>query len=347
MIEKRVDDVFDIDSEREEVRISSDAPAELRNAVLDAKEMVRGGAEYWVEDIGKLQRPIEYGGGELRILQTESATIFSREEPDGRVKMVSVGVSSNGSLNDEQISLVLRDMGASARLTPEEMQESKNFAKAIRSIKQSKLFVIQNSKRISLSIARLTQVLSEINQGTGDLEEKTEAVETDLHNLLSSVYTYMETARNSLRTLDVLNEYNHHLQKYQDANSTAIGLRHCIQHNLTLKVHWVGRYNHEFDMFDFKVVIPLVEVNDPSLYTKEYYYDSSGNQHEPIEYFYSDISGRFIDLEALTDTIKNSSISTYDHLKSELEEDERVVNTNLERFEKISKYYISNFDEQD
>ncbi|WP_147302760.1 hypothetical protein [Haloferax sp. Atlit-19N] len=340
MIEKRIDEIFEVDEANEVVYLSDDIPEELQAALHEARQDVKQGSEFSVVDIGKYQRPLEYGAGKIRVLPTESASIFAREEDDGRIKMLSVGVSSSGRLSEFQVKQVLREMGRSAKLTPEEMSESRQFTLAIRSINQSKLFVNRNSQRLMRSVAKLQQELSELDEQDGSLNEIITTVEINLHNLLSSVYTFHETVKSSLKRLDIARGYTHYVQKYHDSVSTAIGLRHCIQHNFTLKVQWVGTYSHEYDMYDFNIIIPIAEVKDPDLYTSKRYADASGEKHQPIDYFYSDISGRNIDIEDLTVTIRRATENTYDSLLSELEDDERVKNTNLEQLGEVSKFHI-------
>lgn len=347
MIEKRIDEIFVVDEANETVRVSQEAPEELQHAIQEARDNVVTGAEFSVVDIGKFQRPLAYGSGEIRVFPVESASIFVREEPDSRIKMLSVGVSSNGPLTDDQVRKYLNEVGANARLTPVEMEESRRFSTAIRSLKQSRLFVDRNSSRLLLDIARLQEGLSMLGESDDELNGSLVPVEVGLHNLLSSVYTFHEAAKSSLSTLDVSREYRHHIQSYRDSVSTAIGLRHCVQHNITLKVHWVGKYSHDYEMFDFNIVIPIAEVIDPDLYDAPEYSDASGNKHCPVDYFYGGLSGRFIDLEQLAKTIRESTQNTYDQLKRELEDDDRVVNVPLESLEKIKKYYISDWQERE
>lgn len=342
MRKARVDEIFE-EGESGNIRISQEAPQVLLDAFYQAEDEVERGSDFAVVDIGKYQRPLEYGTGELRVVQASSATIFTRKEADGRIKMISVGVSPDGPLSQDQIDRVLMDTGEEARLSPEEMAESKAFSVAIRSIKQSKVFVDTNSNRLLLSIAKLQQKLDEIVEDRESVREIAEEVEVDLHNVLSSVYTFHEAANSSLSNLGVSRKYRYLTHRYQDSIAPAIGLRHCVQHNTTLRVQWIGRYSHQSEMFDFDIGIPLEEVKKSELYTKSHYHDVSGEKYTPIEYFYSDIDGRAILLEDLLSTIQNATEETYQTLKSNLEQDDEVVNTNIEKLWKVKGFYIESW----
>jgi hypothetical protein len=291
--------------------------------------------------VGAPRRALDFGIEDLSVINAKSATLFAGKKDDD-VKILAVGVSKYGPLNDDQITETLRKFGNDVDMTTDDLLKTKQSGDALKSIKQSKHFVISNSRTFLDKIAELELSLVDPKENRDEILDGLDDAEVQLHNLLSSVYTFTETVNQSLRNIDVLVESKHFLQKYEDSVSTAIGLRHCVQHNNTLEIYWVAKYSHQKEMFTHKLGIPLFDVNDPELYRGKVS-DASGKKYDPVEYYYGEVDEYLIDVKDLSRIIMSSTEKTYNLLKNQLESGEIEGSEIIKKHNRISKWG-ENFD---
>lgn len=303
------------------MEISEDAPDVLWNAIEDANSFLSDSHEPFVlRSVGEPRRALEFGAGEVAFLQTESATLFVVKLEDG-IKILSVGVSRDGYLTEDQIEEALSQIGKDVKLTSDERLTTQSTSIALRSIRQSRDFLIKNYRELSDSIADLEELLIISSDNPEAITDQAKVIEKDLHNLLSSVYTFRETVDKSLKELEISARYKYLIQEFNDKVSTAIGLRHCIQHRMTLRVRWIGSYSHPTGFFDYTIGVPLSQVDDPDLY-KGKPSDATGERHPPTEYYYGGIDNRVIDIQSLNQNVRDSVEEVYQELKNELQDEE-------------------------
>jgi len=327
--EVELDEIFE---EREDgsITISEDAPSTLIEAIRDAEDALDSQTKFVLRDVGKTRRALDFGVEDFTPIQTSEATLFASKIPEG-VKILSVGVSNDGSLTQKQIEEVMGDLAQEAQLTTEETLKSTEASTALRSINQAKNFVIHNCVEVGDEASELILLLDCITEYEDEIPKQSRTVASKLHNLLSSVYTFTKTVDNGLKDLSVAGQTKHHLQKYEDTVSAAIGLRHCIQHNIALRVTWIARYSKEKEIFEYTIGIPLPEVNHMELYQGRPR-DASGDSHAPTDYYYGDESDYLIDIEDMADRIRDTTIEAYNNLRDDLVEED------IEDIETINRY---------
>lgn len=317
VLEFSFDEIFE-PTEDGKIKISKEAPELLKEAIKEAKKSLTEDNDWTVRAVGEPRRSIEFGTKNLDVIETVDETLFTAETKEGE-KILAVGVSHEGPLSKEQITDVFKRFGEEAKLTPEERWRSSEAGKAIDSLRQSKLFVTENTRRVQENIGKL---MASLDNAVGNEEKiitQCEELELNLHNLLSSVYTFNQNIDSTLQEFDVIIEMKHHNQRYKDKVSTAIGLRHCVQHQITLRVHWIMRYSDEIGGMEYTIGVPLRFVNKNDIYTTTPS-DASGEKYEPTEYYYGDVDSYLICLESLTEEIEEATEDVYETIIRELEE---------------------------
>jgi len=252
--------------------------------------------------------------------------------------VLAVGVSHNGPLTKDQINECMNKFAKDAQLTPEELAETETIKNSLRSVGQAKNIVSQNVTDLRDKIAKIELLLSSPKANKNEIKQTLDNAEVDLHNLLSSVYTFIETTNQCLRNLGVIVELKHHIQKYEDKNATAIGLRHCIQHNFTLKIVWTAKYVHDTGIFNYRVGVPLHEVKNEYLYDKNETSDAAGKKYIPTQYYYKNVDNYIIDIDEMAQTIQNSTNETYDKISDELGDRSIEIMDTSEKFFRLGQY---------
>lgn len=336
MIKNRFGDIFQ-PTDDDRIRISDEAPQVLFDAIETAKQNLNEESEYVVRAVGGERRSLDFGIENLTTIQTKSATIFAGDIEEG-TKVLAVGVSDEGALNKEQINQAIEKFAKDAKLSPEELAKAEKIKSSVRSISQAKTIVVQNSINLRDKLAEIEVLLSSPKENQNQIERALDDAELNLHNLLSSVYTFTETINQSLRNLDVLSELKHYIQKYRDKNATVIGLRHCIQHNFTLKIVWTAKYSHDTQIFNYRMGVPLHEVKNRELYTKQEVYDAAGESYSPTQYYYRDVDNFIIDIEDMALNIQNSTNETYKNITEDLDNRSIEIIETSEKFFRLGKY---------
>ncbi|NGM69067.1 hypothetical protein G6M89_08595 [Natronolimnobius sp. AArcel1] len=317
-------DLFE-ETRGEKWKLAEDAPEIYWEAIESLEESLEDGnnRDIILSAFTEETRPLEYTG-RISVINTTRATLFF-DVDDEVFKPLSIGMTQGGPLNGDQVSSALNELYEKAEVTTAELLQSKSKSEALRSIKQSRDFIIGNVNSFLQECMELKQFLHTPKKNRDEIYEKqAPRVERELHNLLSSVWTFQETVDASLKKLEVSDEHKHYLQKYEDEISTATGLRHCIQHTLSIRINWIAQYSHSMDRYEFSIGVPLAQVHNDDLYDGVTYYDAGGDPHSPLEYFYGDINDRIINLEELADSIQKHSANLYESLKEELYGDSRV-----------------------
>lgn len=307
-----------------EWELAADAPDVIGHIVDELEKEIDSGetSELLFYDFSNANRDWDYEG-RIAVINISRATIFF-DEKDGTLELLAIAVSEDGPLNDDQVSAALDNQFDRRETTLAETVESKSKSDSLRSIQQSYEFITGNTEAFLEECDSLKQLLRSPKENREEIYDgQAPKVERELHNLLSSVWTFQETIDASLKDLDVAAEHKHLLQKYQDKISAATGLRHCIQHRLSLRINWLVRYSHEHEEYQFSIVVPLPQVDDEELYVGKQK-DAGGDSYSPPEYFYGDIDQRAIDLEELAHSVENDSSELYHSLREELSRDPRV-----------------------
>lgn len=320
MVERgKVKDLFDPTPDGK-IKLAEDVPSPIRNAIDSANDSLGFADEWVIRTVGEPRRSIDFGQGKIIPIKTKQATIFAVEIEDG-MKILAVAVSQTGPLDKSQIKEVFLEFGRTADLTPEEKVDSDQVAESLRSIKQTKEFVIKNSQNLRDDINKIKILLESPEENERDIYKRCDMAELSLHNMLSSVYTYIETINTSLSTLDYLGELKHYIQHYEDDVSASIGLRHCIQHNITLQIQWQASYSAQKNHFEYTLGIPLHQVNREEFY-KGNKHDASGEEYEPCDYYYQSENSFLIDIEELSKKVEERTEDLYQDIKSELSDKE-------------------------
>lgn len=307
-----------------EWELATDAPDVIEHTVDKLEKDLNSGetSEPLFNDFSNANRDWNYEG-RIAVINISQATIFF-DEKDGTFELLAIAVSEDGPLNADQVSAALDNRFDRRETTPAETVESKSKSDSLRSIRQSYEFITGNTEAFLEECDSLKRLLRSPKENREEIYDKqAPKVERELHNLLSSVWTFQETIDASLKDLDIAGEYNPLLQKYQDKISAATGLRHCIQHGLSLRINWLAHYSHEYGEYQFSIVVPLPQVDDEELYDGKQK-DAGGDSYSPPEYFYGDIERRVIDLEELTHLVENDSSELYQLLREELTGDFRA-----------------------
>lgn len=330
MIETTFENVFEpaVDGT---IRISDDAPEVLTEALQDAKSGLDERSEFVIRNVGTSRRSIEFGIEELQPVQTNSGTIFIGKV-EGGTKVLAVALSREGPLSEKQVKKALEKIAGDANLTATEKIETLSAVNSLRSMKQARYFVIYNSHQLRDRMASVEVLLDNPNENFDELDTTLNDVETILHNFLSSIYTFKETVEKCLSNMNMLRKSKIYIQRYEDKIAVAIGLRHYVQHRSALRVQWLARYSHQSGYFEYKIGIPLHEVNDSKYYQGEQK-DSSGKKYKPINYYYAGVDGYLINLEHLSKTVENETEEAYNSLKNHLQ------NEGVEGSELIEKFF--------
>ena len=320
MVQGPFEDLFE-DATGEEWTLSDDAPDSIFNTIDFAAEVQEeSNSEIVVQAVGKEERrPIDYAG-RLAVINVEEATLFFRVE-ENTFYVISVAVSEDGNLDGNQVERVLSEMYNNANLTASELSESVSTSEAIRAVKQSHQFLQRNCDRFLATSHELKNLVDETPPRKEERFDKADELEADLHNVLSSVYSFRENINNSISELGIASKCKIHLQRFEDEISVATGLRHVIQHRQTLKIRWVANYQHEEQEYQYKMGVPLWAVDNSEFYHGNCY-DASGKKYEdPAEYYYRNVDARLIDLDELVRKVSNTGKETYEELKQDLQSD--------------------------
>lgn len=320
MVQGPFEDLFE-DATGEEWTLSDDAPDSIFDTIKYSKEVQKeSSSEIVVQAVGaEERRPIDYAG-RLAVINVEEATLFFRVE-ENIFYLISVAVSEDGNLDGKQVERVLSEMYNNIDLTASELSESVSTSDAIRAIKQSYEFLQRNCDRFLTTSRELRKLVDETPPKKEERFDKADKLETDLHNVLSSVYSFRENIDNSISELGVASDCKIHLQRFEDEVSIATGLRHVIQHQQTLKIRWVAKYQHKEQEYQYKIVVPLWAVDNSEFYYGSCY-DASGKKYEdPAEYYYRNVDTRLIDLDELVRKTSNAGKETYEELKQDLKSD--------------------------
>jgi len=346
MIEVDVEELF-IEQNDGTYRLADDLPEPLEEAITRGEERVKNEqVPYVVEHIGAPHRPLDFGEGTPRVVLAQRASIFvSMLEED--VKFLSVGVSTEGGLSENQAQEALSQIGSSVDLSPDELVAEDQASVALNSLYQMKNVVQFNSRQLLDYIADLELLLDSPDENTEKIEQTCEKLEAALHNYLSSIYSFRENTDSTLKKLDLSRSHKHYIQKYEDEVSIAVGLRHSMQHNMALKVTWIGRYSHNSEMFDYTIGIPKFRVNNPDLYTQGIISDAGGDKHEPVDYYFGDIDSRFIDLEEVVKATTQSSMSVFNQLRDEIQTSDIEGVDIREKHNRIGKFGVMGLSEGD
>lgn len=339
--ERPLEEIFE-PAEDGMILLSEDIPDVLANAVEDATTALDRNTEYILRDVGVERRALDYGAENLGIIETKSATLFCAKLEEGH-HILSVGVSNAGPLTENQVEDVLWNLAREAKLTTEETLETTEASTALSSIRQAREFIAHNCREVSDEVANLELMLVPPVEHQESISNQADLVAAKFHNLLSSVYTFSETVDRSISRLGVARESKHHLQKYKDEVSTAIGIRHCIQHSIALQISWVAEYSHEKEIFLFSVGVPLSQVNEPNLYHNHPISDVSGEKHEPVDYYYGESSGYLIDIDNLSSIVETATNAAYKNLKSSLLDQDIEPVEILKRHNRTTETYLRQF----
>lgn len=330
------------DGQGEVWKLSENAPQVLIDAIKRGEEKLADVEEdITIEPVGDCEGHPRNYGDKLAIINVEQGTLFFIVE-ENEFQLFSVGVSTNGPLEGKQVSDALEQFTEGMEYTPEELTSSYEKATSLRSIRQSFEFVTANGASLQDSIDNLKGLLVNAEENRDQVYKEAKTVETQLHNFLSSVYTFEQTVDSSLKTLGLAREMKHHLQKYEDSVSTATGLRHCIQHRTALRIQWIAQYSHEIAGYDFLVGIPLSQVHREEIYNDTIYHDASGESYTPLEYFYGDLKERTISINRLTTEVLDATENTYKNLKSEMRDDPEIDPDRAKSWHILSSFDFSN-----
>jgi hypothetical protein len=336
MIESDPMEIFCEDSNGE-IHLADNLPKPLADALARARSDLRTEQlEYTVENIGKQHRPLEFGESIPRVVQLKDASLFI-VETDEAFKILAVGLTPKGPLTDKQAKEFLISIGLSARPTSEEILATEEMMTALNSLSQSMKFVDINAKSLLDEIAEFEMILDSASDDSNQIRLTAESIEAKLHNFVSSVYTFSENADSCIKQLDQARTLKHHVQKYKDAVSPVIGIRHCIQHRKVVKVKWIAEYDHSSGIFNYTIGVRRSEVADPDLFTDNFVSDASGDKRDPVEYYFGDVEDRILDFEDLVRAAFKETQHTYDELKTEIRNSEIEGLETREKMENVLK----------
>lgn len=332
MIRESPDNLFDEKPDGNFI-ISDDAPAPLQEAIEKASKQVSTSNSWAVCDVGREKDIAEFGEGQLRFVQSESCTLFVTLI-DSNFKILSVGVSTEGPLSDEQLAEAMENLSFNTEFSSADVSRSITNSDALRSISQSYHYVNQNSRNLLDSVAKIEELLIDPKENREEIENRAKDCERNLHNVLSSVYTLTETVDNCFKDLGLSRKNKHLIQKYEDDISEAIGLRHCIQHRYSLKIYWVTSGTTS-EYVDYTVGIYVPDVADPDLYHGPCR-NHKGEKLDPVSYYYGDVDGRVLSIRDLANQIKKRSDKFQENVEELIESEKYDIQSDMEKYLRIN-----------
>jgi len=266
--------------------------------------------------------PVPKLDGPIALINTTDCTLILTIEKEELINVHSVIIGKKGRLTAEEANELNNHLDLDISPTTDDIRNWKKHVTEISTLNYSTKILNKNYKNYLEKRANIILALETDKTTSEELEKQYLDLMTSVHNLLSSTWTFQENVKSVLKSLDAIDRYNHYLQKYQDAISTATGLRHLIQHNIIFDVRWVSKYDYEDSELVYEFYVPLSDVKKERYYEGNQY-DVSGDKYEPVDYYYSEYK-KTIDIDKLFSDLNESTRDTYEKLASELEEDENI-----------------------